>query len=123
MSNSNTMTPQLALRKSMRGYRIVGYFTIILCFGGFFTWAALAPLSSAAIASGQISPDGSQRVVQHLEGGIVSELFVKEGSVVYKNQELLVLDKSLAEANYQSKFKKYHRLKIVQSRLQAQKTQ
>ncbi|MBL4725129.1 MAG: HlyD family type I secretion periplasmic adaptor subunit [Rhizobiaceae bacterium] len=119
MTNSKN-DPKKALKASIFGYRFLGYLTIILCFGGFGAWASTAQLSSAAIATGQISPDGSQRTVQHLEGGIVSSLSAKEGEVVSKNQPLLVLDTALAEANFQSKFKKFHRLKIIQERLLAQ---
>lgn len=84
-----------SLRRSLwAGAAIGGVF-----FVGFTGWAAWAPLSGAAVAPAVISPDGSRRTVQHLEGGIVQELFVREGSQVEPGQPLLVLESSAARAN------------------------
>ncbi|MEM9333195.1 MAG: HlyD family type I secretion periplasmic adaptor subunit, partial [Pseudomonadota bacterium] len=95
---------------------------ISTCFLGVGSWAALAPLSSAAIAPGQISPDGSQRTVQHLEGGIVRQIYVREGDTVSRGQPIMVLDKALAKANYQSQFRKLLRLRVMRDRLLAQES-
>ena len=51
-----------------------------LFFGGLGWWAASAPLAGAAIAPGVVSPEGSRRTVQHLEGGIVRDILVQDGS-------------------------------------------
>jgi len=118
-----TLKKHNTLRQSIRGNWIFGLLIIAVCFGGLGTWAAMAPLSSAAIATGQISPDGSQRTVQHLEGGIVSELNAKEGELVSKGMLLIVLDKAQAEANYQSKNRNLQRLKVVRDRLFAQQSE
>jgi HlyD family type I secretion membrane fusion protein len=77
----------------------VGVAVIAGFFGGLGGWAALAPLSGAAIAPGVISPDGERRAVQHLEGGIVQELLVHEGSTVEAGQPLVVLDPSASRAS------------------------
>lgn len=66
--------------------------------GAFFVWGAWAPLAGGAIAPGAISPDGSVRTVQHLEGGIVAELYVKDGSRVEAGTPLLALERIAAEA-------------------------
>jgi HlyD family secretion protein len=59
----------------------------------FGAWSMLAPLDSAAIASGMLRADGGgRRTVQHLEGGIVRELLVKEGQLVKAGQPLALLD-------------------------------
>jgi len=70
----------------------VGYGVVFLFFGAFGVWAALAPLGSGAIAQGQVQVAGEQRVVQHLEGGIIREIRVKEGDLVRDGQPLMVLD-------------------------------
>jgi HlyD family secretion protein/epimerase transport system membrane fusion protein len=108
------------LKRSIRGLKLTGYAVIIFSFLGFGSWAALAPLSAAAIAVGQVSPDGSQRTIQHLEGGIIGELHVREGSKVRKGQALVTLDKAQAEANFRSKYRKLQRLVIVRDRLLAE---
>ena len=113
--------PAANLRKAIRGPWIAGTLVIAICFGGFTSWAAVAKLSSAAIAPGQVSPDGSQRTVQHLEGGIVREIHIREGDPVRRGQIIFVLDKALAKANFRSRYRKLQRLLIVRDRLLAQK--
>src|SRR5207247_2555694 len=55
-------------------------------------WAATAPLASAVVASGSFVATGQNKQVQHLEGGIIREILVKEGDVVEANQSLIRLD-------------------------------
>ena len=52
-------------------YRIVGLLIIVLCFGLFGSWAALAPLERAAFAAGTVKVASNKKTVQHLEGGTV----------------------------------------------------
>lgn len=72
---------------------------IIVFFGVFGLWAGLAPLESAALASGKIIVAGYQKTIQHLEGGIVKKIFVKDGSQVKKGQILLQLQKTQDAGN------------------------
>jgi HlyD family type I secretion membrane fusion protein len=60
--------------------------------GGFSAWATIAPLSSAAISPGIIRVDSNRKTVQHLEGGIIAELLVREGDRVVAGQVMLRLD-------------------------------
>lgn len=55
-------------------------------------WASIAKIDESATATGEIVPVGNIRIVQHLEGGIVDQLFVNEGSFVKKGQPLLQLN-------------------------------
>lgn len=71
---------------------LAGGLVIAAFFGVFGTWAAVAPLESAAIAQGVVSVDGRRKTVQHLEGGLVSEILVDEGAVVEAGQPLVRLD-------------------------------
>lgn len=69
----------------------------LLCavgFGGFCTWGALAPLEEGVAASGQIVVEDNRQMVQHLEGGIVSELRVREGETVQAGDVLVVLQRT-----------------------------
>lgn len=72
---------------------------VALFFGGFLGWAALAPLSSAAIATGTVVVDGQRKTVQHLEGGIVEAIEVREGARVEAGQVLVRLDGTHARAS------------------------
>mgnify|MGYP002631644203 CR=1 FL=1 len=80
------------LRPAALGVSILLIFVL-----GFGSWAAVAPLASAVIAPGIVVLDANTKTVQHLEGGIVSEIHVREGQLVNQGDLLLVL------SNIQSK--------------------
>lgn len=71
-----------------------GYFTLVVLFGGFGSWAALTTLAGAIIAPGQVEVSQDRQVVQHLDGGVVQEILIKEGSAVRSGDVLLRLDGS-----------------------------
>jgi HlyD family type I secretion membrane fusion protein len=69
----------------------------LICFlglGGFLAWAGLVPLAEGVSASGQIVVENSRQVVQHLEGGIIHELHVRDGDHVEAGQPLLTLQET-----------------------------
>ncbi|MGV6808847.1 MAG: HlyD family type I secretion periplasmic adaptor subunit [bacterium] len=80
------------LNKSDVPYRIFGVLVLLLTFGVLLYWAATAPLHSAVIAQGKVIVASQNKTVQHLDGGIVKEIHVKEGAQVKKGQVLLTLD-------------------------------
>jgi HlyD family secretion protein len=69
-----------------------GLCTLAAVFGGFGAWAALAPLEGAVIAPATVMVAGQNKVVQHLEGGVVREILVAEGQRVVAGEAVLVLD-------------------------------
>jgi membrane fusion protein, type I secretion system len=79
----------------------VGWLIIAIFFGLFGTWAAIAPLKGAVVANGLIKVEGNRKSVQHLEGGIVKELRVKEGDRVTAGDIVMVLDDSQARAEHE----------------------
>ena len=76
-----------------------GLLFILIFIFGFGAWAALAPLESAAIAPGEIVVEGDRQTVEHLEGGIVGEILVKEGDIVSAGEPLILLDDTQARAS------------------------
>lgn len=65
----------------------------------FLAWAALAHLDEVAIASGEVVPEGRVKVIQHLEGGVVRDIYVTDGVVVSEGQPLLQLELSANSIN------------------------
>ncbi len=86
--------PEEALRVPTddRGVRWVGLIILLIFFGGFGGWSATAELSSAAVAPGVVAVESHRKTIQHLEGGIVQDLLVRDGDVVESQQVLLRLD-------------------------------
>jgi HlyD family type I secretion membrane fusion protein len=77
----------------------IGIALVVFGFFGFLAWAAIAPLRSAAIAPGIVVADSRNKAIQHLEGGIIREVLVREGALVSSGDVLVRLDSANAEAN------------------------
>ena len=69
-----------------------GLIVIALFVGGFALWASLAPLGAAVQAQGDITFDTKRKTIQHLEGGIVKTIMVREGDTVKAGQLLIALE-------------------------------
>ena len=67
-------------------------YILIAVFGFGGVWAATVPLGGAVIASGRVIAEDRNRIIQHLEGGILSELLVREGDEVKEGQVVARLD-------------------------------
>ncbi len=115
-------SPKRALWRSMRGPALVGLLVIGAFFGGFMGWSSVAPLASAAIAPGQVSPDGSRKTVQHLEGGIIGEILIEDGDVVAVGDALVLLEDTQARATYQLLRTQFLTLAAMRTRLMAEQT-
>lgn len=102
-----------------RPFRI-GIVAIIVAFGGAGGWAALAPLESAAIAPAEVVVSGNTKTIDHLEGGIVSGIFVQEGSEVEAGQILIRLDQTRAKSQVQLLETQYYATLAMLARLEAE---
>lgn len=98
----------------------IGLWALAAGFGGFLVWAALAPLDEGVVAPATVSIATSRKTVQHLSGGIVREVLVREGQQVREGQTLIRLDAAVARANHEASRQRYLGLRAVQSRLQAE---
>jgi HlyD family secretion protein len=85
-----------------RPLAFAGYTLIAMTFGVAGVWAAVAKLDKAVIASGFVETETNRKTVQHLEGGIVRDILVKEGDHVVEGQVLFRLEQVQAEATNES---------------------
>jgi HlyD family type I secretion membrane fusion protein len=106
--------------RSIRKQTITGLLLMAGAFGGFGFWALTAPLAAAVIAQGSFVATGQNKVVQHLEGGIIEEILVSEGDHVEADQPLVRLDETAALANERQLFLRRARLEAIVARLMAQ---
>ena len=105
--------------KSHRYANLSIFFTIlfIFCFG---FWSTTAELDSATVASGNLTVTGRNQAIQHLEGGVISQLFVTEGNRVEAGELLIRLDASEANAELKRLETRAFRLKATEARLQTE---
>ena len=106
--------------RSIRFHSLLGLTVLFASFGGFGYWAATAPLASAIIAQGSFVATGNNKVVQHLEGGIIKEMMVGEGASVTEGDVLLTLDQTAALTNERMLKLRRLRLEAVVARLRAE---
>ncbi|NTU54350.1 MAG: HlyD family efflux transporter periplasmic adaptor subunit [Chlorobiaceae bacterium] len=100
----------------------IGIWILIIGFGGFLLWAALAPLDEGVPCQGVVSIATKRKVVQHRYGGTVTEVFVQEGQKVAKDDLLIVLDDQTAKARYAEVHQHYLGLRAAESRLLAEES-
>jgi protease secretion system membrane fusion protein len=100
----------------------IGLWVLAAGFGGFLLWAALAPLDEGVPAAGTVAIDTKRKAVQHLSGGIVQEVLVREGDEVQEGQLLIRLDSAVARANHESVRQRYLGLRAMQGRLLAEQS-
>lgn len=98
----------------------VGWYIIIVFFGLFISWSLIAPLNGAVVANGFVKVDGNRKSIQHLDGGIVRDLRVKEGDDVEAGAILLVLDDAQARAEAEVYAKQSVVLRFTEERLRAE---
>lgn len=85
----------------------------------FIFWAAVTPIDEIAVAPGQVIPTGFIKSVQHLEGGIINELYVHEGDSVKEGQVMMLLDGKAAQSELEQALAKEAALKIRAERLRS----
>lgn len=109
-----TETPGLGGTLKWAIYGTVGVFTALLLF------AFLAPISGGALAVGIISPEGSKKIVQHFEGGIISRILVEDGDVVKEGDPLITLNETQIQAERNITRSRLNTLKVMEARMESE---
>ena len=87
MASSSNIYSMLWKSKTIK----LGALICTFAFGGFVVWASLAPLAEGVIVYGKVAIENNRKTIQHLEGGIIQEILVREGDVVKRGAPLMIL--------------------------------
>jgi adhesin transport system membrane fusion protein len=118
---SSEQLDALLLQNPLPGWRLVAWPVMILLAVS-IGWANFATLDEVSIATGEVVPAGRIRVIQHLEGGIIQEIYVTEGDTVREGQTLLQLDLASGGTNQEELQVRIDSERLVKARLEAEAT-
>ena len=120
-SNIDGLRKKLLASTNHRKPILIGLTSLALFAGVFGVGAGTAPIEGAALAAGHFVARGQNQLVQHLEGGIVSEILVKEGDVVRKGDVLIRLDTTRAKSELERLTGELHSGMAREARLLAER--
>lgn len=109
-----------SLPRSTRIPTIVGALVTVAMVSGFGVWGNAAPIAGAVVASGVFVATGQNKIVQHLEGGVIRAIHVREGDTVQQGQLLIELDETAPRAELRRLLLRSIRLTAVDARLQSE---
>src|SRR5262245_16917573 len=115
------MKPRVPGGPSIDRYIKTGLGICVFGFGSFTLWAGLAPLTSAAMAPGIVKASSHVKTVQHFDGGIISEILVRDGDHVTENQLLMRLQGTEFSADYDALDQRIIDLETQEARLAAER--
>ena len=110
----------LKLQTDTRRVARIGLWVLGIGFGGFLVWAAVAPLDEGVPTMGTVTIDTKRKPVQHLAGGTVKEVLVREGQAVEEGQPLVRLSDATIRAEWESVRQQYFGLRAMEGRLMAE---
>ena len=115
------MTTKAPVRASIHRHLRGGAVVVVFLVGGVGAWSATTDISGAVIASGSLVVDSNVKKVQHPTGGIVSEVFVRDGDRVKAGDVLVRLDATVTRANLAIVSKGLDELLARKARLEAER--
>ncbi|MCV9878229.1 HlyD family type I secretion periplasmic adaptor subunit [Brenneria izbisi] len=109
-----------ARQDEMRAVRL-GWWLVLIGFGGFLFWALFAPLDKGVTVNGSVVVSGNRKTVQHHQGGIVKKILVREGDDVKAGQVLITLNEVEARTTSEGLATQYRLLVAREARLLAER--
>jgi protease secretion system membrane fusion protein len=98
-----------------------GLWVLAVGFGGFFAWAAFAPLDEGVPAPGVVSVESKRKRIDHPTGGIVEKILVREGQRVREGQDLIALNETQAKAALNATLSQWRIALATEARLKAER--
>lgn len=108
------------LKTNTRPIIRLGFWVLVVGFGLFLAWAAWAPLDEGVSAPATVSVETRRKTIQHMQGGVIREVRVKEGVEVAEGDVLVVLDDGATRATMESIRQNYLSQRAHESRLLAE---
>jgi protease secretion system membrane fusion protein len=98
-----------------------GALLLLVGFGGFLAWGTFAPLDEAVPAPAVVSVESKKKRIDHLTGGIVEKILVREGEQVAEGQELVILNEVQSKAALNALLSQWRIAKATEARLRAER--
>ncbi|MFV3074573.1 HlyD family type I secretion periplasmic adaptor subunit [Niveispirillum fermenti] len=98
-----------------------GLLVIAIAFGGLLIWSVFAPIAKGVVAPGSVVVDTNRKTIQHLEGGIVAEILVRDGDQVKAGQVLMRLDEVTPQAQRDVLYGQYLTARAQEARFIAER--
>ena len=106
--------------ENAKPFILAGLLVVVGLFGGLLAWSATATIDGAVVAPGTVVVDSNRKAVQHLDGGIIGAILVREDDSVEAGQVLLRLDDTIERAELAIVVDQLHELMARQARLRAE---
>ena len=116
MTAADTPARPFAARRAL----LLGFLTLLVLGGGLFGWGIFATLAGAVIAAGQVEVETRDQVVEHIDGGTVGEILVRDGDRVQAGDVLIRLDDKLLRSEEAMLEAEYAELVARRNRLEAE---
>ena len=120
-SLNNTSDTSAVFNTDLKAHNRAGLVLFFLLFGLGGFWATTAPINGAALAPGQVMVRSYSKTVQHLEGGIINEIFVENGARVREGEPILNIDDTQSVAQLEIANSQYLSFKALETRLIAER--
>lgn len=118
MDNTNNIEQPASNDSKVISFGLTVIFLVFVVVGG---WMSVAPLASASVAVGKVSADSQKKTIQHLEGGIVEKIFVKDGDKVEEGDLLIQLNDTQIHAQLDIPLNQFYEALALESRLKSQR--
>lgn len=114
---------EVILNTDDKPIRRIGFIILFVMIGIFGTWSFVAPIDSSALATGVVVVKSHRKTIQHLEGGIVSQINVQDGDLVDVGDILLTLDDTQVKAQIKILQGQFISASAISGRLNAERQQ